>query len=527
MEVTYRYLSRELGLHVNVAKNYLASFHASTSSSGSAHATYLVTGQMQSPAEKHMNNAVNGESDMDVDMENTPKREQEDSEVVPCTKILLVAEGDLPGVRGQFARIFSEHIYSLSPAPLTDAGLICDPLPVVWEKDNAKSKDASVLLGRITGLHSGKPNAAVASSSRLPAVKPKEPTMKRAPAPASKEEENPAKLKIDAEPKAKEAPKPKPSGKLDWSKAKPKLKETPKPAEEDKGADVKAKAADSKAAKAEEAKRTKANAPQIKKEPSPDTSSADASEKPIVRKGEPKRGTKRKSVLPAFSDSEDETPPKQDPVAKITTRVKKNVVLSDDDEEDEMPVRSRSKRAPTAKANGKVKVPSSDSEADRSVRAMMDIDDDEVVRASRPEPKASEEPEDAPMEDADAVHDSEPERVKAKPKKRKEKKVIPVGRNGLKKKRVMKSRTKIDDKGYMVTEDYSSYESVDEETEEAGAPEAPAKKGRAAKPKQPAAEPKLKVKEPREEARTKTSEAGKRATGTKAQGNIMNFFGKK
>lgn len=36
-----------------------------------------------------------------------------------------------------------------------------------------------------------------------------------------------------------------------------------------------------------------------------------------------------------------------------------------------------------------------------------------------------------------------------KSRKKKEKKVIPVGSNGLKKKRVMKSRMKIDDKGYM------------------------------------------------------------------------------
>jgi hypothetical protein len=36
-----------------------------------------------------------------------------------------------------------------------------------------------------------------------------------------------------------------------------------------------------------------------------------------------------------------------------------------------------------------------------------------------------------------------------KPKKKRVKKVIPIGSNGLKKKRVMKSRTKFDDKGYM------------------------------------------------------------------------------
>jgi len=38
---------------------------------------------------------------------------------------------------------------------------------------------------------------------------------------------------------------------------------------------------------------------------------------------------------------------------------------------------------------------------------------------------------------------------KPKPKKRKQKKVIPLGHNGLKKKRVVKSRTTVDAKGYM------------------------------------------------------------------------------
>ena len=39
--------------------------------------------------------------------------------------------------------------------------------------------------------------------------------------------------------------------------------------------------------------------------------------------------------------------------------------------------------------------------------------------------------------------------IKPQPRKRKPKKVIPVGRNGLKKRRVEKSRTSFDEKGYM------------------------------------------------------------------------------
>lgn len=46
--------------------------------------------------------------------------------------------------------------------------------------------------------------------------------------------------------------------------------------------------------------------------------------------------------------------------------------------------------------------------------------------------------------------DDEPTEVKPKrPRKKVEKKVVPVGRNGLKKKRVVKSRMSVDAKGYM------------------------------------------------------------------------------
>lgn len=47
--------------------------------------------------------------------------------------------------------------------------------------------------------------------------------------------------------------------------------------------------------------------------------------------------------------------------------------------------------------------------------------------------------------------EAEPEEhLESKPKrKRKAKKIIPVGRNGLKKRRVEKTRTEFDEKGYM------------------------------------------------------------------------------
>ena len=64
-------------------------------------------------------------------------------------------------------------------------------------------------------------------------------------------------------------------------------------------------------------------------------------------------------------------------------------------------------------------------------------------------PDEEEHPEPADVEDSMYV-DDEPAQVKPKkPRKKVEKKVVPVGRNGLKKKRVVKSRMSLDTKGYM------------------------------------------------------------------------------
>lgn len=52
---------------------------------------------------------------------------------------------------------------------------------------------------------------------------------------------------------------------------------------------------------------------------------------------------------------------------------------------------------------------------------------------------------------AEEEDEEEEEDLKPQTKKRKPKKVVPIGRNGLKKRRVMKSRTTTDSKGYMRT----------------------------------------------------------------------------
>jgi DNA polymerase delta subunit 3 len=74
---------------------------------------------------------------------------------------------------------------------------------------------------------------------------------------------------------------------------------------------------------------------------------------------------------------------------------------------------------------------------------------DEVIRVARKEPVFMKEEQEESSEDAEAVQVDTSIAPKPKPKKRPEKKVVPVGRNGLKKKRVVKSRMTTDAKGYM------------------------------------------------------------------------------
>lgn len=239
---------------------------------------------------------------------------------------------------------------------------------------------------------------------------------------------------------------------------------------------------------------------------------------------------KRKSDVFAQKKEEDTSeedvpkkvePPKALPQAKKESvepdsmRIKRGVILSDD-EDDEAVVKPKTIRKP------KAELVDDSLDPERSVRAIMDIDDctfnpfwlfqientlmhnaehiAQVIKVPRPGPSATkndesevddgeagEKPQESQEQDVEMDEDSDPA-PKTKPRKRKEKKVMPIGRNGLKKKRVMKSRMKMDEKGYMgvyypllcphrrsaechylflVTEDYSSYESVDEEEAEA------------------------------------------------------------
>ncbi|KAI0677487.1 DNA polymerase subunit Cdc27-domain-containing protein [Trametes maxima] len=607
--VTYRSLSRQFGLHVNLAKSELSNFYrTSIDSPTRVFATYLLSGELFPVPPPNRNGPSSQHEDgMDVDPEfpNDHQSADDDEDQVLTTTLTLVGEADLELARSKYARIFSTHVYCLSPSPLTDAGLICDPSAVVYKADTNDAPTSSIALGRVVGpdVRIGKAPPPVASSSKAAEPIPRKPTLKVKTEKSDKTEESPpvkaASTSISSAEKEKSgSAKPKASGKLDWSKAK--------------------KTLDNDKSKEKEAK------PKVKKEESASPIEKAAKKTANLAlnddspKDESKRGVKRKAAgaadpAQAASDAEQkprskETTEREKAKAKSTTpvsapsstretlKLRKNRIVSDsEDEASDVPsrpaprdVKSKSKVRARAAALAEDAL---ESEGEKSLRAMMDIDDAlvEKASASRPPPTQVQHAEDS---DGDVEMAQEPDRdpepeleeedtPKPKPRKKKAKKVVPVGRNGLKKRRVMKSRMTVDAKGYMgacrvclvvsrrvvssvtnvdgldvFTEDYSSYESVDEE--DAVEAEAPKKgrgkkaaggataassasaptKGQKEKDKAASADPEASEADAppasvksKSVARTSSSSAGKSAkkpAGGRAgaQGSLKDFFGK-
>ncbi|KZT71616.1 hypothetical protein DAEQUDRAFT_763831 [Daedalea quercina L-15889] len=519
--VTFRSLSRQFNLHVNAAKNNLAAFHAaSRNSSDPVYATYMLTGELARPKEPP-SQSQQDKMEVDSDGPDGPaasgeerQAEEPDSEVVPLTKVLLVGENDVEQAKAQYTRLFSQFVYSVSPAHLIDSSLICAPSEKVYEVDAKLKADASTLLGRLVGphVHTGKPIALAPLPTKSVVTLAISPEPKQAATVKSEKQED--KPKLRPKDNSKPALKPKLSGFFDWGKAKTKQKED--------GAKEKAK--DEGEAKVTEKEKAKAEREDSKKSVTEVKEKKLSPSAAVTANGKfneaASRGLKRKSTTPITSDEEvlQSAPRKKSPIAvkgkekgtvkpltsksgtpkpSVTRRQPTLVLISDtSDTEDDgadssvpaaMGKKKRNVRADKVvlsdsdedevRSKWKAKSKACSSAVDKSLQAMMDIDDDNVIKASRPTPTPESELEETEEEieeeippetqTEDLVEDSEPERVAQRPRKKKQqKRSVPVGRNGLKKRRVMRTRTKTDEKGYMVTEDYSSYESVDEEEAE-------------------------------------------------------------
>ncbi|KAF9454256.1 hypothetical protein P691DRAFT_770695 [Macrolepiota fuliginosa MF-IS2] len=530
--VTYRSLSRELGINVNVAKNELAAFHSRNAKSleQPCSATYLVSGEVQTAPAK---NDRDEDADMDYGFTPTPVQDygfagtgtgtgtgvEMDGDVVVQVKITVVSETALEDAKAKYVRVTSVHVYSLSPSPIRDADLLCAPTRRIREVDDQKGVEMAKVAGRIVGEGikmkeggaKGKGRTAAAAATTAQHAVPR----LRAGPSASGSFTATTKPEEKGKGSTKEEPeRPKQTGKLNFFA--PKAKAPPKDKE---------KEGSSKNVAEGKGKMffggTTKSAASLTKEPAPVVPPPLPKEDKVKEAAPAQRGMKRKSMAAILSDCEDEEtksnsvapsgppsrrsskPPStrsspQPMKARSKLRLHKGAILSDDDEDDEQP-KKRSVKKPRRKAN----VDSDDEiehdseaakEAAKALKSMMEIDDDQVEKVSRKarvEALRQEEEEETESEreppapaiinrDGDVDMSDAEVKLKPKPRKRKEKKTVPVGQNGLKKRRVMKSRMRTDEKGYMVTEDYSSYESVDEEEEEPKK-SAPAKKGNGGK----------------------------------------------
>ncbi|KAI0444307.1 DNA polymerase subunit Cdc27 [Xylaria telfairii] len=193
--VTYRLLSRALGVHVNLAKEMLYDFHKwqNDKRPGSLHATYLVYGIKSRPAQP----------DGDVEMTDSQMSEDVDapfSDLVPAYTLSLVRQEQLEETLSQYTEVASIHVYSLAPHPLKDLQLLTDTARQVLglSKVDSASK-LSTLYGTIAN-----PNVRRRERRRGPVPVVQAPALAPKPEPKlpAKQEAKPA-----AAPTVKEEPK--------------------------------------------------------------------------------------------------------------------------------------------------------------------------------------------------------------------------------------------------------------------------------------------------------------------------------
>ncbi|KDQ14944.1 hypothetical protein BOTBODRAFT_55128 [Botryobasidium botryosum FD-172 SS1] len=552
--VTFRLLSRELSIHVNAAKNELDAFHRASKHAQSVHATYLVSGDVPTPKTI----VQNGEG-MEVDSQEEP------SEDIPCRKIILVREEDLEAAKGKFIRLSSVHVYSLSSTAIKDPELLMTSAAEVSLTDKSRGLEKTSALGFLISpdIPWNAPNDK--GKGKVPMKDKPKPAAPAEPLPSKKEEkmEPPALLRTGSKVKSEVAPKPKaelkrkPSG-LDWSKATVK-KETPKKEQkEPPKRGVKRTSPDSDT--------------DSMPKPKPDTASASKSSKASVSRKElpaesSARIKKRAIVSDDDDDEEEETEEaalarRRQAVAKA--RPERAPIESDEEEEEE---EEENLRKRTAKSNSAKK-----KDMEKSLRVMMDVDDDEVETVRRSTEAAAledseSEPEHVPLTKNEArnqvkVKETGIDRKPAKPRAKKA--AVPLGSNGKPKRRVVKSRKTKNERGFMIAEDYSSYESVSgsegDDTKEDNEVAAPSTKKKASakaapskattkdekedtksakrtpKPKPRASTVKegkeakekekgtKKAKDGEEKAGDTKSASAKTAGGKSGQKNLMNFF---
>ncbi|KAI1818396.1 hypothetical protein GGS20DRAFT_581506 [Poronia punctata] len=450
--VTYRLLSRALKVHVNTAKEMLYDFHQwqNAKRPGTMHATYLLYGTKSEPQGE--------KDDEDVKMTDSQTSDEADSssysDTVPNYTLSLVREEDLQEELKSYSQVTSIHVYSLAPHPLKDLQLLADTARQVLKlsQEDTTPNPAKVYGTIVSPNVRRRERKAVAGV--VPAVK--------APAQEPKQEQKKPVVKQEA----KHAP----------------VSQATVKKEESKPTSSKASASAS------------ASAPVKKSAAAAATAAASLKRQGSSGIGEmfAKQAAKPKKPAAAVKKSESPAP---DATA-----------LSDDGEDDtEEPM-------PDVKQE--------ESSATRQARRARQAELQRMMEESDEEEEAGEEEEEDKAEEAEAEADAmevdqeqeEPSKVKEEEKEQEEPaEVVSSTGDGRRRgrRRVMRKKQIMDEKGYLVTIQEPGWESFSEDE----APPPPPTKAKQQK---------------QAPAKTESAAKGKKGASNKAgQGNIMSFFSKK
>ncbi|KAG8762289.1 hypothetical protein FRC11_010076 [Ceratobasidium sp. 423] len=357
-------------------------------------------------------------------------------EQIPHHLILLASEEEVEATKSRFSDPPSQHVYSISSVALKDHGLLTSVADKVRQLDKQKGQAHAAQVGVLLSeqapwpqLGTGKPKRVETGPKKdtptphtnntkksEPTTKPPKASDSNVAPPAAKDGARQSALNFGSKKSASES---KPNETLS-NKSKEKKAPTTKPAVTEKSVEEPA---------------SRKTTPQIErpKEASKPPSAA-SSKGSIVESSKltaaPSRSTGARSKRVLDSDEEEPTHNHSRPAIKR----KKSRIADEDDNNVDPP-----KKRDTA-----------------SLRAMMDIDDDNVVNG-RSTREATPEHVPSAREVAAAAKAAKVEASKGvDQKERSSRKRVPKG-----KKRVMKTRRVKNAKGYIVTEDYSSYEDAD------------------------------------------------------------------
>ncbi|KAK4165185.1 DNA polymerase subunit Cdc27 [Cladorrhinum sp. PSN259] len=198
--ITYRFLSRSLKVHVNTAKQMLYEFHRAQNAKrpGTVHATYLIYGVQKG-------SQVQYGPDGDIEMTSSPPYAESITDVVQSFSLSLVREEDLKDSLADFEEVISIHVYSVSPTPTKDIGLLVDAANEVLNISTEDDKKLVPINNPYVRIRERRgPDLKTAAVAKAPAAKqqPKTPAFKAAPAAA------PAKVNEEPKPEPPMAEKP-------------------------------------------------------------------------------------------------------------------------------------------------------------------------------------------------------------------------------------------------------------------------------------------------------------------------------